>query len=238
MKNVVYPVKLKLYGENLPWVESATHLGHELHQLCDMSYDCRVKRAKFIDTSTDIRETFAFAHPDQILSAINIYAGHLYGAMLWDFSSDICGQVFRSWNTCVKLAWNVPRSTHTYLVDNLLAVNHLSIKKQLLGKFVNFFKNLIQSNSREVQILANVVARDVRSVTGKNLILIEKETGLDPWRTSSSEVRDRVPDKTTPEEDLWRLPLLCQYWYKREEAKANLEDTEEITSLINSLCSS
>ena len=87
-------------------------------------------------------------------------------------------------------------------------------------------------------ILANVVARDVRSVTGKNLILIEKETGLDPWRTSSSEVRDRVPDKTTPEEDLWRLPLLCQYWYKREEAKANLEDTEEITSLINSLCSS
>ena len=97
-----------------------------------MTHDCKVKKARFFDTSTDIRETFSFANPDQVLSAINLYAGHFYGSMLWDFSSDMCGQLFKCWITCVKLVWDVPRSTHTYLVDNLLATNHLSVKKQLL----------------------------------------------------------------------------------------------------------
>ena len=30
-------------------------------------------------------------------------------------------QYFRCWNTCLKLAWNVPQSTHTYILDNMLA---------------------------------------------------------------------------------------------------------------------
>ena len=233
MKNVVYPVKLKLYNEDLPWVETATHLGHELHQMCDMDFDCKVKRARLIDTSTDIREVFSFAHPDQILSATNVYASHFYGAMLWDFTSEICSQVFRSWNTCIKLAWNVPRSTHNYLVDNFLGINHLSIKKQLLGRFVNFFKNLLLSNSSEVKVLANIVARDVRSVTAKNLLLIENEAGLDPWKANSSEVKEKIPNK-----DFWRLPLLCQYLYKKKDMETDLDDTKEIDSLIFSLCSS
>ena len=113
--------------------------------------------------------------------------------MLWDLSSDMCGQVYRSWNTCVKLAWNCPRSTHTYLVDNLLATNHWSIKKQLLAKYVNFFKCLLKSKSNEVKVLANIVARDVGSVTGRNLLFIQNETGLDPWRTSAAKVREVLP---------------------------------------------
>ena len=131
--------------------------------------NCKVKRAMFIDTSTDIRETFSFAHPDQILSAVNLYAGHFYGGMLWDFGGNRFSQLCNSWNICVKLAWNVPRSTHTYLVDNLLGVNHLSVKRQLLSRYIKFFKGLLKSKSCEVKLLANIVARDVRSVTGKNL---------------------------------------------------------------------
>ena len=96
----------------------------------------------------------------------------------------------------------------------------------------------MKSNSGEVQILANIVARDVRSVTAKNLLLIEKESGLDPWKTTSAEVKEKLPDKETPEQDLWRLPLLCQYLDKRKEMETNMEDTKEIDSLIDSLCSS
>ena len=203
-----------------------------------MDYDCKRKRAQFIDNSTDIRETFSFAHPDQVLTAINVYAGHFYGGMLWDFSSDACGQMFRSWNTCLKLAWNVPRSTHNFLVDNLLAVNHNSIEKQLLSRYVNFFKNLLKSKSREVAILANMVSRDVRSVTGKNLLILERESGCDPWKTNSHKLRDNILTREVPNGDLWRLPLLCQYLNQRREMESCLQDTKEITTLIDSLCSS
>ena len=189
---MTFPVNLKLNNEDLPWVETASHLGHELHQMCDMEHDCKVKRDMFIDTSTDIRETFSFAHPDQILSAVNLYAGHFYGGILWNFSGNMFSRLCNSWNVCVKLAWNVPRSTHTYLVDNLLGINHLSVKKQLLSRYIKFFKGLLKSKSNEVKLLANIVARDVRSVTRRNLNFIEKETGLDPWISNSIDIRDSL----------------------------------------------
>ena len=46
------PVNLILYGNQLPWVESAAHLGHVLHQSGTMDKDVRMKRARFIDEST------------------------------------------------------------------------------------------------------------------------------------------------------------------------------------------
>ena len=158
--------------------------------------------------------------------------------MLWDFSTDICKQMFNSWNVCVKLAWNVPRSTHSYLVDNLLGVNHQSTKNQLMSRYVNFFKSLLKSKSDEVKILSNIVARDVRSVTGKNLRLIETETGLDPWKSSPSDIREKLPMKIVPEQDSWRIPLLCKLLYQRQEMKANCEKIDQISNLIDSLCSS
>ena len=224
MRNVTFPVNLKLNNEDLPWVETASHLGHELHQMCDMEYDCKVKRAMFIDNSTDIRETFSFAHPDQILSAVNLYAGHFYGGMLWDFSGNRFNQLCNSWNICVKLAWDVPRSTHTYLVDNLLGINHLSVKRQLLSRYTKFFRGLLKSKSNEVKLLSNIVARDVRSVTGKNLKYIENETGLDPWISTPADIRDTLPIKQTPEEDAWRLPLLCKLLYQRQEMSTNCQN--------------
>ena len=54
-KNPVYHVAMQLYGQDLPWVTHATHLGHELHQDCTMDMDTRMKRANFIRNSVDIR---------------------------------------------------------------------------------------------------------------------------------------------------------------------------------------
>ena len=45
------PAPLYLNGKILPWVSSATHLGHEIHESGSMEYDSKVKRAKFISDS-------------------------------------------------------------------------------------------------------------------------------------------------------------------------------------------
>ena len=88
----VYPVPLKLGDHDLPWVEHANHLGHHLHQMCTMEYDVKVKRAQFIETSVQIRETFSFAWPSEIMQAVHTYASHWYGAMLWDLFGDRVNQ--------------------------------------------------------------------------------------------------------------------------------------------------
>jgi hypothetical protein len=86
---------LHLYGVELPWVESATHLGHELHQDAHQDFDCKCKRGQFIHNSTSIRETFKFAGPEQILQAVNIYCCDFYGSMLWDLYDDQAEQMYR-----------------------------------------------------------------------------------------------------------------------------------------------
>ena len=116
-KNMSKPVPLKLSGKELPWVASATHLGHEFHESGTMEYDTTVKRAKFINKSTEVRETFFFASPVEVLKAVKIFAGDLYGGNLWKLRGDMAQQAFNAWNTCIKLAWQVPRGTHTYMVD-------------------------------------------------------------------------------------------------------------------------
>ena len=99
-------------------------------------------------------------------------------------------------------------------------------------------KSLLKSKSDEVKVLANIVARDVRSVTAKNLLLIENETGLDPWKSTSIDIREKLPKKMVPEQDSWRIPLLCKLLYQRQEMKANCEKIDQISNLIDSLCSS
>ena len=47
------PSPLMLCGHQLPWVESAVHLGHVLHQSGTMEHDTVVKRAQFIEKSSE-----------------------------------------------------------------------------------------------------------------------------------------------------------------------------------------
>ena len=233
-----YPFPLKLNGSDLPWVLHATHLGHELHQLCDMEYDAKTKRAQYIQTAIQIQETFSFANPPELIKAIQTYAGHWYGSMLWNLSGDMACQIYRSWSTSVKVVWDVPRSTHTFLVDNLLSAGFYSVKQPLAGRYVNFFFGLLKSLSPEVRAVASMVGRCARSTTGRNLLYIGRETGLDPWRCKAWMVKENILRTEVPVGDGWRVQYLAKLLAARKDMQTNCQNTDEITTLIESLCSS
>ena len=88
LTNVDYPDNLQLYDHVLPWVQQADHLGHVLSQLCNMESNARIMKAKYIEKTIDVRETFSFAHPEQILRALDIFTSDCYGLfMLQDLKS-------------------------------------------------------------------------------------------------------------------------------------------------------
>ena len=234
----VYPNPLKLCGQDLPWVLHGTHLGHELHQLCNMDMDASMKRAEFIETSVQIRETFEFARPEEVLRAVHVYAGHYYGSMLWDLFGEKAGQLYRSWSTCVKLAWSLPHSTHTYLVEDVLAKEFPTVKQQLLGRFINFFRKLLKSQSMEVRIVANMAGRCSRATTGSNLQKIQIETGLDPWKEPAWKVRASISRAEVPAQEGFRVQYLWKLLAARQEMKSKSLDSSEVDELIDSLCSS
>ena len=232
------PAPLQLNAKDLPWVVSATHLGHEIHQSGLMDHDTRVKRALFIDSSIEVRESFHFANPIQVLQAVQLYCLHYYGSMLWDFSSERTWQFCRAWQTCVKLVFDVPRSTHTYLVDQYFSTQFLPIRTELFSRFSNFTKNLKKSESFEVRCLIQISEKDLKSTTAWNIYTIEREIGFDPLVTTPEIIRNYPIRAEIPQSDTWRIPLLDKLLEQKQIKEDSLENAGELRKLIDSLCSS
>ena len=143
-----------------------------------MDMDINIKRSMFITKSSEIRNTFHFAMPQQMLKAIEVYASHFSGSMLWDLYGNMAGQTYRSWNTCVKLVWGLPRSTHNYLVENLLSCQVASVRCNILSQYVGFVKKLENSRNSEIRLLCRVAASDIRSTLSKNCRNLSDEFGI------------------------------------------------------------
>ena len=201
-----------------------------------MEHDARVKRAMFIQKSTEIREMFSFANPAQVLQAVRVYAAHFHGSMLWNLYGNGANQVFRSWNTCVKLAWGVPRWTHNYFVEHILSAGIPHIRQQVLCQYLGFFKKLISSDSEEIRLVANIAGRDANSVMGTNLRKIEEEFGIDPWRANSGQLHQIYEFYPVPAGDEWRLQLLSKLLDQRRVMAVCEERTKVISELIDSIC--
>ena len=146
--------------------------------------------------------------------------------------------VYNAWNTCVKLVWRVPRSTHTYIVDNLLATTFQSVKQQLIGRYINFTRKLAKSRSPEVSTAFSIVSRCIRSTTGKNLHQIERDVLLDPWLEPAWKIQQSVMKRAVPDNEGWRIQYLRKLLDARLELESTCDDYEELTNLIDSLCSS
>ena len=232
------PVPLMLNGKQLPWVESALHLGHVLHESGGMDQDIKAKRASFIADSNECRESFGFASPCEVLRSVKVHVGSHYGSNLWQLDSPMANQYYSAWRSCVKLAWQVPRGTHNYFVDHLLANGLTSVRTDIMSRYVKFLAGLHSSPSMEVRVMCGVAARDVRTTTGRNIWYLREETGVDPLTGSSVRTKEVLASKLVdvPDIDMWRIRYLSRLLEERGEAYYSGEDHEQLTVLIYSLC--
>ena len=240
-RNLAKPAPLVLCGRDLPWVESASHLGHMLHHSGTMDHDAAIARAKFIDQSVETRQAFNFASPVEILRALQVYCSSHYGSMLWNLQGESALQYFRSWTTAVKLAWGCPRGTRTYLVQQVLACGSTSAELDIMARYCKFFQGLRNSPSTEVAVLANIVARDKRTCTGKNVSLVMEKSGCDIWSDSPGKVKSTLHASGEVEvdrQDKWRVNYLRTLLEHRQEWHylGNQDEEEKVQKLIDSLC--
>ena len=239
-KNLSKPAPLMLCGRELPYVKQADHLGNMLTEQGDMEQDAVIKRAKFIQSSVEIRETFKFAAPEEIIRCLKVYSNSFYGSSLWNLGGDKAKQVFNAWSTTIKLVWSYPQQTRSYFLQQLLCCGHYSARTDILTRFVKFFHGLRASASHEVQVLSRFLARDLRSVTGRNLCLVHELTNLNPWEVQYGRLRAALHAEETvavPDQDRWRIQYLASLLRQRGEAYYNVleNEVEALTDLVNSL---
>ena len=85
-----------------------------------------------------------------------------------------------AWRTGQKLAWDVPRGFLTYMVQEVLAPDFVSLRAYLLSREVGFFCSLLTSPSHKVTVLALLAERDVSTNLGSKLALVRELTKRDP----------------------------------------------------------
>ena len=202
-----------------------------------MDKDCQRARGKFISKSVQIRDQLAYADPLHKVKAVQVICTDAYGCMLWDLASSSAEQFFKSWNTCVKLCYDIPRNTFTYLVEGYLAADVAPLRNQVMARYAGFYRSLLQSPSREIRAMARIVSNDPRSSTCGNLRLLRQVTGLSqPQLLSNYRVKASLPVKEVPEKEVWRLGLLASLLKVRVEKYSRAEDTSNISAMIQSIC--
>ena len=142
----------------------------------------------------------------------------------------------KCWNTVVKHICDVT-NTYIVIVENLLADNFTTLRNSVYGRYPSFFQSLLNSSSKEVALLANIVARDAQTVTARNIKVVEDASGHSPWDFSAMQVKSGLKKVTVPENNGWRLSLLSKMLAHRKAEENMLQPTDRLTS-INSLCDS
>ena len=231
------PSPLFLYGKQLPWVENAMHLGHNLHHTLSMDSDAKRRKAMFISRSVEVRRQFSFAPPQQVLRAVQIFCCDAYGSPLWRLDSQAVTSFFKAWSSCVRRAYQLPVNTFTYLVEGKLASSFTPLRNQVLGRYSGFFRRLCDSPSREVRLMCELASGWAQTVTAINLEHLRKLTGLDPAVDSIRQIREALPVKEVPVNEQWRLGLLDALLALRSEKQQNKEDLKSVVAQLSSLCS-
>ena len=183
---------------------------------------------------------FKWVAPQEIIKALKIPNTAFNGSSLWDLGGVKAGKVFSAWNTSVKHCWGCPQYTRTYIMQHMLSCGYQSARVDILTRFVKFFHSLRKSACKEVQILSRYWARDIRSVTARNLQYIREKSGLNPWISPLTVLGNALIASEVvevPPEDSWRLPYLASLLHQRRAAHLLALDleVERISELINSL---
>ena len=140
--------------------------------------------------------------------------------------------------TAAKLAWDMPRSTFTFLVDRVLTGDLPSVRECLLTRYAMFLQGLYSSKNKELRILSSTASSDVRSTTGSNSAKLTRETGLDLRTCRKHMVKEGLCKTTAPMEEEWRAPLLARLLEERRTMFHAEEEMKHVDNMIKMVCSS
>ena len=59
-------------------------------------------------------QQFGYLQPELVVKLLSVYSTALYGSNLWQVNSPEHLQLTKSWNTAMKIVWELPFATHNW----------------------------------------------------------------------------------------------------------------------------
>ena len=232
-----------LNGDKLPWVNTAKHLGNHLSSNINFSFyspetktDLLCKRAILFEKVHQIMQQFGYLEPELVVKLLSVYSTALYGSSLWQLNSQEHLQLNRSWNTAMKIIWDLPFATHTRFLESLTAIPHL--ESVLNGRYLGFVGNLLQTAHPLLGLLFSACKDNVSTQTGQNIRYL-----LDKHKMKT--LADLLVEKATlkklrvynlPNEEAWKINILKEITYvKREQLEVQFDD-KDLEDILMYIC--
>ena len=161
------------------------------------------------------------------MKLVSIYLTSFYGSNLWDLFGDSAERLYSSWNIMVRYCYDIPRTSHRYLIEPISGTTHLKVK--LIKRFNQFYKTLFTCDRPNLKYLANLQKSDYRSTFGRNVRNICLDSKVE--NISDVDISD-VSYVSVPDEEEWRIPLVKELLEIRAGRLLSILTEKELEKLI------
>ena len=100
------------------------------------------------------------------------YCSSYYGSVLWELFGRGCKDFCVTWNKAVGRVFNVPYTTHTILLGQLLNTCHVSM--QLVKRLCKFIDGMLFINNIIVRHMVRRAISSAQSPLGRNIAIIRR----------------------------------------------------------------
>ena len=234
---------LILNGDELPWVERASHLGNNLTTKVslnplgmDSSSDLLQKRAIFFQKVHELKQAYGFYNPRIICEIIHIFACSFYGSPLWSLNSEEHMKLNRSWNTVIKMVWDLPYATHRRFLESLTDIPHL--QSMLHGRYIGFIENLSMTKKPHLQILFNICLHNQSCNTGQNVSYLMRTYESFDIRTLILERYQIKSKRIHPllEDETWKIEMIEEMCLANKGSIESNCEEKDIETLLEIIC--
>ena len=200
--------KLKLCGNDLPWVQKGKHLGVKIENKKNqiLSGDIMEKRAAYIQRNNELMQEFWFTHSHTKAFINRVYNSHFYGSVLWNLFGKEASMLHNTWSVSMRKMFGLDRRSHRYLIEPVSDMKH--IKTSLMQRFVGFTKKISSSRKNILRNAFNIFKSDCRCTTGYNLRTIMVECDMDTIDDLSPNAIKRLKFQPVPEGEQWRISVI------------------------------
>ena len=223
---------ITLGGIELPWVNTAKHLGCKLDDTFNgLKNDLMEKRAIYINKTNQLRQEFYFAHPKTKIRINNIFNSYFYGSPLWDLFGTEAERLEKTWNISLRMMLGIPRDSHRFFLEPMSASTH--IMHSLYRRYMKFIDTIRMSTRRSLTSMLEIVMLECRSNTGRNLRRIMKK--VNKHSINDIEMKDiqMLTYKRVPDNEDWKVDLAKELWkVKNNDLFIDNFTNDEISDLL------
>ena len=132
----------------------------------------------------------------------------------------------------IRYFFDIPRSTHKYLLENISGASHLKLK--LVKRFIQFYTTMSSCDKPHLKYLMDIQKSDYRSVFGRNVRNICNEAQVD---NILDVCLNNISYAPCPEDQSWRSPVISELLEMRAGRLQSHLSTKEIENLLDMVAS-